>query len=348
MKKIIIGLSTLFIVFSLISMGITHGVYSNNFTRHNTPSDDTHAFIRVSDIENYPREEVTFNSNDFALKGYIYHQDNAHALVVIVHGLGGGADSYLAHMRWFFDEGFSVFMFDATGSYKSEGDSTQGFPQILIDLDHALDFIKTHETLSDLDLLLFGHSWGGYAALNSPHLSSDVKAIVSVSAPSNAKDMIIEQAEKSLGLFIHFQKPFLSTYQAMRFNKYANYDGIEAVNTHNVPLFIIHGSHDEMVDINGSAAMARKDEISVDIFEWLIIEGEGKNNHTQLLKSDAAITYIESLNTTYRALYDEYNGMIPTDIRSDFYNSVDRDLAQELDEALMQQIKAFYLNALSN
>lgn len=348
MKKIIIGIVSLLIVFSIISMGITHFVYSNNFSRHDTPSDDTHAFLRVSDIDAYPREEVTFNSNENVLKGYVYHQDNAHALVVIVHGLGGGSDSYLAHMRWFFDEGFSVFMFDATGSYGSEGDSTNGFPQILIDLEYALDYIKTHEAIKDLDLLLFGHSWGGYAALNSPHLSSDVKAIVSVSAPSNASDMIYEQAEKSLGFFIHFQKPFLNLYQRMRFNEYATLDGIDAVNTHNVPLFIIHGSQDEMVDINGSAAMARKDEVTADTFEWLIIEGEGKNNHTQLLKSDAAITYIESLNTTYRALYNEYNGMIPTDIRSDFYNSVNRDLTQELDEALMQQIKTFYLNALSN
>ncbi|MFW5864690.1 MAG: alpha/beta hydrolase, partial [Candidatus Izemoplasmataceae bacterium] len=323
-------------------------VYSGNFSRHNRPEDDTHAYLRVSDVSSYPRETLTFKSGDNALKGYLYHQENAHALIVIVHGLGGGADSYLAHMKWFFDEGFSVFMFDATGSYDSEGDSTMGFPQILIDLDYALDEIKSMDEVSELDLLLFGHSWGGYAALNSPHLSEDVSAIVSVSAPSNAFDMINEQVKSTLGIYAYVQSPYLNIYQRYRFNKYASLDGIDAINTHNVPTFLIHGSHDEMVDITGSAAIARIDEINISLFDYLIIEEAGKNNHNHLLKSDAAITYIESINQDYKTIYDTYNGQIPTEIKSAFYQSVDRELVQELDETLMQAIKAFYLNALTN
>jgi alpha-beta hydrolase superfamily lysophospholipase len=347
MKKVwIIGLSV-FVLYNIVSLFITHLVYTNNFVRHDRPADDTHAFLRVSDIDAYPRELVSFKSEDNDLSGYLYHQENAHALVVIVHGLGGGADSYLPHMKWFYDEGFSVFMFDATGSFDSEGDSTKGFPQILIDLDYALDFVKTLDDVNALDIVLFGHSWGGYAVLNSPHLSDDIKAIVSVSAPSNANAMIYEQAEKSLGFFVHFQKPYLALYQRLIFNENARYDGIDAINKYDIPTFLIHGNEDAMVDINGSAAIARKDEINSSIFEWLIIDSIGKNNHNHLLKSDQAITYIDYLNTTYIDLYNEHNGQIPEDLRSAFYEQVNRNLAQELDEALMQQIKTFYLNALS-
>lgn len=345
-RKILMMFIIFVVMFCIISMGVTHFVYSGNFERVERPSDDTHAFLLVEDVLDYPREKVQFVSQKNTLQGYLYHQENAAALVVIVHGLGGGADSYLPHMKWFFDEGFSVFMFDATGSYDSEGNTTNGFPQILIDLENALDYLNQNEKTKDLDVVVFGHSWGGYAAINSPNLSDNVKAIISVSAPSNANDMIFEQAQKQLGFFTYLQKPFLELYQSVRFGKYASYDGIEAINQSNIPTMLIHGSEDEMVDISKSAAMSKKEDISIDTLVTIIVESEGSNNHNFVLRSENAITYIESVNKTYKAIYEEYNGEVPKEIRSDFYNNIDRELAQELSEVIMSQIKAFILSAI--
>ena len=47
-----------------------------------------------------------------------------------------------------------------TGSFDSEGKSTRGFPQGLLDLRAALDFIEGEGSLSSLPVLLFGNVFG--------------------------------------------------------------------------------------------------------------------------------------------------------------------------------------------
>lgn len=49
---------------------------------------------------------------------------------MVVHGLGGGADSYLPEIQYFLDQGWSVFAYDATASYSSEGEAARGFPRL--------------------------------------------------------------------------------------------------------------------------------------------------------------------------------------------------------------------------
>ena len=59
-----------------------------------------------------------------------------------------------------------------------------GMAQSAIDLDAALTYIESNDELNGLPVLLYGHSWGGYAAaavLGSDH---DIKASVSISGYS--------------------------------------------------------------------------------------------------------------------------------------------------------------------
>lgn len=345
MKKIILILVSVLIVGIITSIGVTHVTYMKNFPRFDRPLEDEHAYLTESHIGDYPREEVSFVSGDNTLQGYLYQRGDAKALVVIVHGLGGGADSYLSHMKWFYDEGFSVFMFDATGTYDSEGSSTLGFPQIIIDLEHALDYVSSHEELKTLDFLLFGHSWGGYAVLNSPHVSDKVQAIVSVSAPASANDMIGEQIDKSMGIFSELLKPMNVLYQSLRFSSYAKYDGIKAINEYNIPTMLIHSRVDKLVGIDASAAVNRQEEITSDKVQILILENIART-HNHILKSEAALDYVDTLNEEYRQVFDTYDGEVPEEIRTEFYQSVDRYLAQELDASIMGKILAFYLNVL--
>lgn len=63
---------------------------------------------------------VSFKSGDNNLRGYLYGQGQDQGLVVVAHGLGGGADSYLPQITYFVDQGWRVFAYDATGSFDCE------------------------------------------------------------------------------------------------------------------------------------------------------------------------------------------------------------------------------------
>jgi uncharacterized protein len=346
MKKIIIIILSIAFLFVIASGIITKLVYDRAFPRFDRPDETIHAFLRYEDIEeNYPRSLHQFESNDHALQGYLYPKDEPHGLIVIAHGLGGGADSYLAYTKWFMDHGWAVFSYDATGSFDSEGQSTKGFPQSLIDIEAALNYIQVIEEIKDLDVFLFGHSWGGYAVANALHFFEDIKAVVSVAAPSNANEMIFEQTKKMMGIFAYTQKPFLNLYQQLLFSNYATYDAVDAINNHDAHVMIIHGKNDEVFNYDGSALIAKQSQILNPNTVFLLREIDQRDGHNNLFRSNEAIVYIEEINNTYRELYQTHNENIPYEIKQVFYETVDRLKLQSLDDVLMLEIHQFYLNA---
>ena len=348
MKKIGIIVGSIILLFVVVSSIVSTVVYNQNFPRYERHDDTINAMLRYNDIsEEYPRELHSITSGDNQLSGYHYSVPNPIALLVLSHGIGGGADSYISYIKWFLDQGFSVFSYDATGSFDSEGKSTKGFPQSLIDLEAVLTYIEEHDTLSLQDKVLFGHSWGGYAVANVLHFDFDIKAVVSVAAPSSANEMIFEQVERSLGVFGLTQRPFLSLYQSLLFGKYAKFDAIDALVDTEVHVMIVHGNEDEMVNYQKSAIFAKYDSITNTNVIFILREEAGRNGHNNLFRSEDAIRYIDEINLDYRALYDLHNQNIPYEINQEFYASLDRFLVQELDEEFMQSILVFYLDALA-
>lgn len=131
--------------------------------------------VRYADVAaDYPRQTVTFSSGSAQLTGWLYPAEDAAALVVIAHGLGADAETYLPETMHFVDNGYSVLSYDATGTGASGGSGTRGLAQSALDLDAAL----TRAEQEGLPILLFGHSWGGYAAAAVLGGSHDVTASV--------------------------------------------------------------------------------------------------------------------------------------------------------------------------
>ncbi len=192
--KKIVGLSIagFILLFSIISMVVVMFIYNGQFPRYDRHDTTVTAGLRYEDLEaQYPRSLVNFKSGNNRLQGYVYGLNQEQGLVVVAHGIGGGADSYLSHITYFVDQGWRVFAYDATGSFGSEGKSTKGFPQALIDLDAALTYIRTQEGFSNLPILLFGHSWGGYAAANLLHYDYEIAGAATVSGANSPMEMIM-------------------------------------------------------------------------------------------------------------------------------------------------------------
>jgi alpha-beta hydrolase superfamily lysophospholipase len=347
MKKIGLYLLGIIVLFSLVSMVVSKIIYDGQFPRYERHDETVSANLRYGDLEpDYPRELVDFKSGDNLLKGYVYGSENSLGLVVVAHGLGGGADSYLPQITYFVDHGWRVFAYDATGSFDSEGKTTKGFPQALLDLDAALSYIDSITSFEALPVVLFGHSWGGYAVANVLHFDHEIAGVVSVSGASSAMSMIMEQGERMMGGFIYVQYPYLWLYQRLLFGESVSYDAIEAINKKDIPVLIIHGTEDEMVDYNGSAVIAGIEKVTNPKVETVVQSLPGRNGHNSLFKSETAVAYIEKVNVEYKALYDQYDATIPYGIRQEFYSNIDRSLAQDLDDSLMGEIQRFFLKCI--
>jgi alpha-beta hydrolase superfamily lysophospholipase len=347
LKIVWISVVGFILLFSVISMIIVMFIYNGQFPRYDRHDMTVTAGLRYEDLEaQYPRNLVDFKSGNNRLQGYMYGLAHEQGLVVVAHGIGGGADSYLPQIAYFVDQGWRVFAYDATGSFDSEGKTTKGFPQALIDLDAALTYINTQEEIADLPVLLFGHSWGGYAVANLLHYDYEIAGVATVSGANSPIEMIIEQGQRMMGGFINIQYPYLWLYQRILLGKTASLNAVDAINGSDVPVLIIHGTEDEFVSYEGSSIISKINAITNPYVRAISYSEPGRSGHNNLFRSIASIDYIDEINIEYRRLYDFYEQKIPYEIKQDFYSQIDRSLAQDINRELMDEIHAFFLESI--
>ena len=128
-KRIVVIIIAVLIFFSAISMVATKIVYDNIFERYDTKIEIP---ATLSDIVN-GREKKEYYSGQNMLTGYLYRADinnSQNGLIIMAPGFHAGTDNYLWQIKSLLDYGWSVFVFDTTGSCESEGESSVGFAQI--------------------------------------------------------------------------------------------------------------------------------------------------------------------------------------------------------------------------
>lgn len=337
----------LIVLFAGLAMGGMKLTYDEQFGRFERPDPAVTTEMRFSDLTGlYPQELVTFYSGKNRLQGYLYHNPLSPGLIVVAHGLGGGADSYLPQITYFLDQGWSVFAYDATGSYDSEGEGVGGFPQGILDLDAALTYLASRPDLRGLPLLLFGHSWGGYSVVNVLHFGHDVAGVVSIAAPNSSMEIMMEQGSQMLGSVMQVLRPFVWLYERIVFGRTASLTAVDAINKSMVPVMIIHGTGDQVVRIDGSAIINKRGQITNPHAKFVVLDEENRNGHNNILQSIEAQAYANELNAELRQISQQYDGEIPYDVRKNFFAEVDRARFNELNLDLMNKINDFFLECL--
>ncbi len=337
-RIVLLSIVAFVLVFSIVSMIVTKNIYDGNFDRADAPAYS--GYLRYSDLKGYERSEVSFLSGENNLAGYVYGEDNNKGLVVIAHGLGGGAEEYLAETIYFVDNGWRVFAYDCTGSYNSEGKGTKGLPQSAIDLDAALSYIQSQSW--NLPVMLYGHSWGGYAVTAVLNYEHDIKAVVSISGYATPMKILHEQAQSMMGWFSNLTFPFEWTYQRLLFGNAAGLSAINGINKRNTPVMIVHGTNDNMILYEGASIIAQRNSITNPNATYVIRDAENQNGHNNLFLSSAATTYIDAVNKEYKTIYENYDGKIPDDIKAEYYDSIDRYLTCQLDPAFINEVNIFF------
>ena len=225
-------------VYLICSVAAVQVMNAALFGRADEPKELT---VRYEDVAaDYPRQTVTFSSGSAQLTGWLYPAEDAAALVVIAHGLGADAEVYLPETMHFVDEGYSVLTYDATGTGASGGSGTRGLAQSALDLDAAL----TRAEQEGLPILLFGHSWGGYAAaaVLQGQRRHDVTASVCAAGFDTPLGLMRQTARRWCGPVAELGVPFLWLDQQLRFGTAANVSGAETAAASGVPVLVLHGA----------------------------------------------------------------------------------------------------------
>ena len=149
-------------------MGIVSSIYIKKFVCRYDKEVGVpyHSYL---DFKGLHKEEFTFNnSNNIEIHYFYYYYDNYDdsRLLLFLHGIGPGHDAYLKEIETFAKKGFKVLTLDYQGCGYSKGKYLGSLNEPTRDVVDLLDYLKI-----DKEIILLGHSLGGYTALNIISLS---------------------------------------------------------------------------------------------------------------------------------------------------------------------------------
>ena len=339
---IITAICMLATFFLILMPALTIIVYHDNFGERFETAEWT--AYSANDFNALKVTEHTFPShNGRLLAGYHYSKENQQikGVVVIAHGFGGGGhNTYMDVADYFTSNGYVVFAYDATGNDKSEGDSVEGLPQGVIDLDFALRYVKQAEEYQDLPIVLFGHSWGGYCVGSVLNYHADVKAAVLVAGFDRSTDLFEQQGKSMIGPAIKLFMPYVSLYERLKFGRYAAYSAMDGFANSDAGIMVIHSKDDPTVlPENGYKKFY---DMYHDSSRFCFVEYQDRG-HDDVYYSDMTRQYKEQLNEDYIAYVEANGGEDNAEIKAEFMKKYrDKSKCCEFDDDLMQQILNFY------
>ncbi len=262
----------------------------------------------VEDFDGLSVERSDFVSDGVTLAGYKYKKADTEpvGVVVISHGLGGGGqNTYMPFADCFTDRGYYVFAYDACGNDNSEGDSVEGLPRGIVDLDGALEHIKTVEEYNALPVMLFGHSWGAYSVGCVLAMHPEVRAAVLVAGFNESEDLLLYQGKQLAGVGAGILLPYMELYERIKFgSEFSDISAVEAMSAAAAGIMIVHSKNDATVPTAYGYDKFYDEFGDSERFEFVLYEDRG---HDYLFYSDAAWDYREELNARYKS-YIEDNG----------------------------------------
>ena len=245
--------------------------------------------------------KVIFRSGRSRLAGYLWNEAGTRGLIVFAHGMGAGVEYYLPEIHRFAARGYKVFAFEYSG-YPSSSGRFYGFPQAVIDLKNALDFIDD----GSLPVILIGHSMGAYAVCAARQLTDKrVDGIVAYAPFSSSDEAVIAQAtggnQKGGRLLCGLILPI----QRVLFGKNCNPSAVKGLSRADTPTLVLQGSEDREVIPDGCALYARRGELTDFPVTFRLIENEDGNGHMTVIRKKGSRTVNEEIMRYVEAFLDE-------------------------------------------
>jgi pimeloyl-ACP methyl ester carboxylesterase len=319
---------------------LARSTYDSNFRRQ----DPIEPFCRT--LDEFPGldvEQRSFASDKGQrLAGYLYSKADTQpkGVVVLVHGFGtGGQCAYMDVADYFTSNGYLVFAYDATGFGASEGDSTVGEQQGIIDLDHALDYVETSDATKDYPIVLWGHSWGAYCASCALIDHPEVKAVVSVSGYDSSASLDDYKLDDGPTRLL---SPFSRLIDRQRFGAYADYTSLAGFAGTSAGVMVVQSADDDMVpeSLGYDLYYAKYQDDSRFAFKLY-----QDRQHLFIYHTDAAREYATAYYDEELDYFDSQGVEVPTPEQAAAYVSAhpfDKKAGFAIDLDLMGQMRDFY------
>ena len=306
--------------------------------------------LHVEDFDGLQCEAYRFSSDKGQmLAGYWYSAgSDQRGIIVIAHGYGGGHNSYMDCANYFAQHGYYVFAYDATGNDESEGEGVGGFPQGVVDLDHAISFVEESGNFPDLPIGLFGHSWGGYSVCSVLTYHPEVKAVIECCGCNRSSDLFEAVGKTMAGDGIYSMMPFVNFHEWRKYGKYATNTAMDGFAASEAAVMIAHSEDDDVVPIQYGYNLYYETYKDDPRFTFLHFEDKGHNDifidandsYKRELYSELEL-WAETLGYDYKA--EENKARFTEDKAAYFHARLDRARwSDRLDEELFAQFLAFY------
>ncbi len=299
----------------------------------------------IERMPNITREEIWIDTKEGKLKTYVYTAKKSKGLVVFAHGIHAGADDYLPIIKYLLDHRYSVVAHNVAGTYESEGDSTVGMCQSLVDIDNVIAYLQSDPAYKDKPLFTMGHSWGGYAATSVLALKKNIKACAAIAPMRNGSTMMLEKGEQYVGKIAKVATPIFQVYQKMLFGEYTEYDALRGINESNIPVLIAQGIDDTVITFNGQSVTAKMDEITNPNVVYYIGKGL-QGDHNNIWHSQASACYQLEVASELKLLEMQKGAPLTDEEKADFYKTVNHELYSEVNAELMEQIVKLFNSTL--
>ena len=283
-------------------------------------------YYSCKDFDGLQQEEGRFNNSkgiEIYYSYYFYPNYKQDKIVLFCPGLGPGHASYMAEIETLAKRGYKVLTVDYTGCGESKGKYLGSMNNPTGDVMDLLNYLKI-----DKEIVLIGHSLGGFTALKVASLHDEIKKVVLL-APIIAVEPMVLKASKSKFItywILKYERKVGKEYDKIDLPKYLG-------NTTDDILFI-SSIDDPMVPYETSLKIAE----------------DSHNPHIQIIKFDHRKhnpNYTENAVIYLNEVFGDYNRRVMyKKIKSDeeriaYFKDVSLDRLTEQDQDLFDKIKEF-------
>lgn len=219
-------------------MGIISKLYLKNFL-HRYDKEVGVPYYSYQDFEGLNREDYSFkNSRGTDIRYFYYYYPNykIDKAILFCHGLGPGHTAYLAEIETLCKRGYKVLTLDYTGSGESGGSSMISLTEPTRDAIDLLDHLKLKE-----EIIIMGHSLGGFTALNVINLRKELQKAVILSGFLSSSSLISSVIKNK------FIVSRILKYERKINPQYSQIDNDEYLKNINDKLFFIQSIDDAIV-----------------------------------------------------------------------------------------------------
>ena len=213
-------------------------LYKDNFLQRQD-KDPAIPYYSHNDFPNLIYEENSF-TNSLGIKlnyfFYSYKGYDPNKIVFFCHGLEPGHTAYLTEIELLCKSGYKVLTMDYTGCGSSEGEALPSINRPAKDVIELLDYLKLKE-----EIVLIGHSLGGYTALSVINQTSSINKAVIISG-------FVTIASEMLGFVkLHILANVFQRYENKLNPDYKKVNNWKYLKKTNDKILFFHSTDDTMV-----------------------------------------------------------------------------------------------------